>query len=272
MNQQQINSKPDDSKALAEEIQNRLLIVVATYNEAGNIKPLLESIFSYLPGSQVLVIDDQSPDGTGSIVQNMSLSDSRIHCLHRSGKLGLGSATIDGFRWGLERNFDWILTMDADFSHHPESLINIYSKAIGHQLPGRENEASWDIVIGSRYIAGGKIEGWPLGRRVASRLINLMTRLTIGLPTRDNSGAYRCYGRPVLQGINFDEITNKGYGYLQQILYLANRSGFQLTEVPITFRDRTEGESKINFREAVGAVVSLMKLACRRWLVDTSEN
>jgi len=275
MNHQQTNSKSNHTTGPTQEFQKRLLVVIATYNEAGNIRLLLESVFSYLPDAQVLVIDDNSPDQTGEIVEEMSKTDSRVHCLHRSGKLGLGSATVEGFGWGLKREFDWILTMDADFSHHPESLVDIFSRATEHLAGGStlnlDHDASckrpvsesrisenrvtekcdrrpWDIVIGSRYVAGGRIEGWPLRRRVASRLINFLTRLTIGLPTRDNSGAFRCYGRRVLEEMDFEEITNRGYGYLQQILFLANRDGACMTEVPITFRDRTEGESKINLK------------------------
>lgn len=229
--------------------------VVATYNEIENLPRLVERLHQLFPQLSVLVIDDGSPDGTGTWCDQFQETHPWFHVLHRSGKQGLGSATILGFQWALKKGLDRVLTMDADFSHSPDEVIRLLQRSLQLTSPG--------IVIGSRYVAGGEIEGWPLGRRIASRCINTFARIWLRLASRDNSGAFRCYDRAALEKIDLPSIQNQGYGYLEEILYLARRQQIPLHEVPITFRDRVAGESKINAREAINTVWTLGMLGLK---------
>ncbi|MDP1559946.1 MAG: polyprenol monophosphomannose synthase [Pirellulaceae bacterium] len=239
------------------------LIVIATYNEIENVPSLVARIHELHPTLEVLVIDDGSPDGTGDWVADFARQNPWCHLLSRSGKQGLGSATLAGFRWALARSYAYVVTMDADFSHDPDELCRLLDADIplpeSHQ-PSTEEPC---IVIGSRYIAGGKIEGWPWQRRWASRWINRFARWWLRLSTFDNSGAYRRYPTSLLQRLPLDQIRNQGYGYLEEILYLANRHGATFREVPITFRDRTQGHSKINLKEAIQALWTIATLPNR---------
>ena len=241
--------------------EHRVLVVIATYNEIENIQKLLTEIHSRYPVLDVLVIDDRSPDGTGDWVASFAQHHAWCFVLQRSGKLGLGSATLAGFRWALEAGYSHVLTMDADFSHHPEDLGNLLPHSGSDQAA--EAAAASRIVIGSRYVHGGRIEGWPWTRRLASRWINRFARWWLRLPTRDNSGAFRCYPAAMLRRLPLEQIRNQGYGYLEEILYLARLHGATFREVPITFRDRVHGQSKINAREALQALWTLSGLPWR---------
>ncbi|MEC8346059.1 MAG: polyprenol monophosphomannose synthase [Planctomycetota bacterium] len=239
-----------------EEAVKRTLVVVATYNEVENIAQLVEAIFFALPRAEILVIDDNSPDGTGDWCDSYQQQDSRLRCLHRSGKLGLGSASIEGFRFAIDSEYDFVLTLDADFSHPPEHLP---------ALLNRLNQPDCDVVVGSRYIKGGKIEGWPLKRRIMSRLVNLYARFALRIPCRDCSGAFRGYKVAVLRDLPPEAIQSQGYAYLEELLWRLKRLGCQFREVPFTFKDREFGETKINFREARQAVWAILTLGLREW-------
>jgi len=232
-----------------------LLTIIATYNEQENLPGLVEQLQRAVPQTQILVIDDNSPDGTGDWCRDRQASDSSFQCIHRSGKLGLGSATIEGFRYALEHGFDLIATMDADFSHAPESLRTM--------VDTMEEEANRGIgvAIGSRYVAGGAIEGWPFFRHLSSRLVNGFARVFLRLPTRDNSGAFRVYRRAALETIDIDRIQAQGYAYLEEILWRLHRHGITMLEVPITFVDRTEGKSKTNLTMGLQVFWHLTKIA-----------
>jgi dolichol-phosphate mannosyltransferase len=235
----------------------RTVVAVATYNERENIADLLDAIFANLPQADVLIIDDGSPDGTGRYVDERAKTEPRLFAIHRTGKLGLGSATVAGFRWALERNYDVVVTMDADFSHPPAVLPELVRIL--------QDRPEIDVAIGSRYVAGGGIEGWPLKRRMASLAVNAYARTLLRLPIRDCSGAFRAYRASVLRRLDLDSIRSQGYSYLEEILARLQRIGARFAEAPITFVDRTRGSSKINLREAAAAlgIILLMGLRLR---------
>ncbi len=231
----------------------RILVALATYNEIENVPSLVEAILKILPSAGVLIIDDNSPDGTGNWCDERATTDSRLACVHRPGKQGLGSATIAGMRWALERDYDAIITMDADWSHHPQHLPELVNGL----------EAA-DVAIGSRYCAGGQIEGWPLHRRMMSHTINRLSRVLLRLPVSDTSGAYRAYRIAALRKIDLANIQAAGYSYLEEILWHLHRAGATFREVPITFRERRAGSSKVNLAEAGGKIATLLRLARTR--------
>ena len=233
----------------------RTLVTVATYNEIENLPPLAEAIFAVAPHVDLLVIDDNSPDGTGRWCDQQSTTDPRIRCLHRPGKLGLGTATIAGMRYAIEHGYDLLLNMDADFSHHPR-----YIPAL---LAGMENA---DVMIGSRYVAGGGVKDWPLTRKLMSWGVNAYARLLLGLSPRDCSGAFRCFRVELLKKIDFDLITSRGYSFQEEILWHLKRAGARFSETPILFADRQRGQSKINSREALAALWIIFRLGVRNWL------
>jgi dolichol-phosphate mannosyltransferase len=231
---------------------SRTLVALATYNEIENLPGLVDEILGVLPAVEVLVVDDASPDGTGRWCDERANGEPRIHCLHRAGKLGLGSATLDAFRWALARDFDTVVTMDADWSHDPQHLPELVA-ATDHA----------DVAIGSRYVAGGAIVGWPWHRRWMSRTINKLSRRLLRLPICDTSGAFRAYRVAKLRELNLDGVRATGYAYLEEILWhLASRDA-TFAEAPITFRERRAGKSKISVREAVGKLATLARLARR---------
>jgi dolichol-phosphate mannosyltransferase len=232
----------------------RLLVSLATYNEAGNLRPQVEAIRRYAPDSSILVIDDNSPDGTGRIADELCASQPDIHVIHRPGKQGLGTATIAAMRFAIEHGFDHLLNMDADFSHDPE-----YIPAL------RAGMAEHDLMIGSRYVPGGGVEGgFTLKRRFMSKGINTYARLMLGLTSRDNSGAFRCYRVSKLAEIDFDRIRSRGYSFQEEILFWCQAVGCRIGETPIVFKDRRAGSSKINMREAASALMILLQLGVAR--------
>jgi dolichol-phosphate mannosyltransferase len=238
------------------------LVTLATYNEIENLPLLVGEIFAAAPAVDILVIDDNSPDGTGSWCDERAASDPRVRCLHRSGKLGLGTATIAGMKYAIEHGYRYVLNMDADFSHHPRHLPALLA---GMERP--DGTPGADVMIGSRYTKGGAIEGWPWKRHAMSRSVNAAARVLLGLRPRDCSGAFRCYRTSLLEKVDFDAVRSRGYSFQEEILWHLKRLGAKMAETPITFADRQRGSSKINSQEAFGALGILLRLGARNWLV-----
>jgi dolichol-phosphate mannosyltransferase len=234
---------------VATEVSSRILVSLATYNERDNLTPLLAEIRAVLPQADVLVIDDNSPDGTGRLADALAAADPRIHVLHRSGKLGLGTAILAGMRAAIEQGFDYFVNMDADFSHHPRYLPALVARMDRH-----------DVMIGSRYVPGGGSEGWPLSRLVISRSVNTLVRLLMRIPAHDCSGAYRCYRVAKLHQVRLDKILSRGYSFQQEVLFRCRMAGCRLGETPIVFADRRAGQSKVNWYEAVRSLAMIFRV------------
>jgi len=231
----------------------RTLVVLPTYNEAENVLVVAEGLFAAEPSVEVLVVDDGSPDGTGDLVEDAARSEPRLHLLRRPGKLGLGSAYLAGFRWGLDRGFDRIVTMDCDRSHDPAALPSLLAAA-----------ERCDLVIGSRYVPGGGVRNWELHRRLLSRFANFYTRVLLRLPVRDCTSGYRCYSRKVLENARPFEIRASGYSFLEEMVWRVHRGGFRIGEVPIVYEMRTHGASKIDRAEIYRAAWHVIRNALRR--------
>jgi dolichol-phosphate mannosyltransferase len=232
----------------------RLLISLATYNEAGNLEPLVETIRQFAPGCSILVIDDNSPDGTGRIADQLCESLANVHVIHRAGKLGLGTATLAAVSYAIEHRFEYLLNLDADFSHPPRFIPDLLAGMANH-----------DVMIGSRYVPGGGVEGgFTLKRRLMSSGINTYARLMLGLKSKDNSGAFRCYRVSKLAQIDLSRVRSRGYSFQEEILYWCQRVGCRIGETPILFENRRAGSSKINMREAVSALGILLMLGLSR--------
>jgi dolichol-phosphate mannosyltransferase len=224
----------------------KVLVVVPTYNELLNLPHIVPAILSQDPGINILVVDDNSPDGTGALADRLSEIEPRVHVLHRANKEGLGKAYIAGFRWALERDYRVIFEMDADFSHDPERLGD-FLRTI--------QEA--DLVLGSRYAKGVNVINWPISRLLLSLGANLYARWVTGLPLSDSTGGYKAFRREVLEAIDLDKVRSNGYAFQIEMSFLAWKKGFRLKEIPIVFTDRMEGHSKMNkriVREAIWMV------------------
>jgi dolichol-phosphate mannosyltransferase len=213
----------------------KTLIIIPTYNEYDNMRPLLEQIFTYAPASDVLIVDDNSPDGTGKLADEMAAQNPQVHVMHRAGKLGLGTAYIAGFKYAVEHQYDAAFEMDADFSHDPRYLPD-FLKAI----------ESADLVIGSRYVTGGGTPNWSLLRRFISGGGNIFARVMLGIPVHDCTAGYRCYRRQVLESIGLDSIESQGYAFQVELAYRVYKRGFKIVETPIIFLDRRVGKSKMS--------------------------
>ncbi|TMC14990.1 MAG: polyprenol monophosphomannose synthase [Chloroflexi bacterium] len=213
----------------------KTLIIIPTYNEIENLRPLLDAIFSYVPGTDVLIVDDNSPDGTGKLADEMCEQNAHVHVMHRAGKLGLGTAYIAGFKYAVERGYDAAFEMDADFSHDPRYLPDFLKKI-----------EDADLVIGSRYIPGGDTPNWSLLRRFISSGGNLYARLLLNLPIHDCTAGFRCYRREVLENLDLPSIHTQGYGFQVEMTYRVSKSGFKIVETPIVFMDRRVGKSKMS--------------------------
>ena len=238
----------------------KTLVTVATYNEIENLPKLVEEIFARAPEVDLLVIDDNSPDGTGDWCDRRAEQDGRVHCLHRPAKLGLGTATIAGMKYALDRGYRQVLNMDADFSHDPRYLPAILAGMDPPEGP------PVDVMIGSRYIPGGGIEGWSWRRHFMSRGVNLYSRWLLSLKCKDCSGAFRCYRTSLLARLDFDRVRSRGYSFQEEILWRLQRLGARFGETPIVFVDRREGRSKINNREALAALWIILGLGLRSLL------
>jgi dolichol-phosphate mannosyltransferase len=233
----------------------RTLITVATYNEIENLPQLMDEVWKVAPQADILVIDDNSPDGTGRWCDEKAASHKQLHCLHRPGKLGLGTATIAGMQHAIDHGYDNVLNMDADFSHHPKYIPAILAAM-----------QDTDVSIGSRYCPGGGTKDWPFKRRFMSWAVNTYARLLLGLKPKDTSGAFRCYRVALLKKLDFAAVKSRGYSFQEEILWRLKRLGARMTETPITFADRQRGQSKINKHEAVAALWVIFRLGVTNWL------
>ncbi len=235
----------------------RVLISLATYNEAGNLVDLVTAIRGVAPTATILVIDDNSPDGTGRLADELRAHDPRIDVIHREGKLGLGTALLAGMRHAIEGKYDYFLNLDADFSHPPRYIPALVAGMVDH-----------DVMIGSRYVAGGGIEGsqFDWKRKFMSGGINWYARATLGLKARDTSGSYRCYRVSKLAEIDLGRVRSRGYSFMQEILYRCQQVGCRIGETPIVFENRRAGLSKINKGEAAKALAIMMQLGIDRAL------
>jgi dolichol-phosphate mannosyltransferase len=227
----------------------RILVSIATYNERENLPDLIRSIHEHLPAADVLVIDDNSPDGTGRLADELAAADPRIRVLHRPGKLGLGTAILAAMHAAIEQGYDFLVNLDADFSHHPRYLPALV-----------DGMKRYDVMIGSRYVPGGGVANWPLTRRLMSRAVNAVARLLLRIPARDTSGAYRCYRVAKLRTVPLDRIWSRGYSFQEEVLYRCRKAGCRLGETPILFEDRRAGRSKVNWKEAVRSLGVLFAL------------
>jgi dolichol-phosphate mannosyltransferase len=227
------------------------LVCVPTYDEKENVEPICKAILAASPALDVLVIDDNSPDGTGQIADRLAAEEPRVHVLHRAGKEGLGKAYLAGFAWALERGYRLVLEMDADFSHDPGHLPAILAAA-----------ADADLVLGSRYVPGGGTVNWGIGRRLLSRGGSLYARTILGLRVRDLTGGFKCFRREVLEAIDLGSVACTGYAFQIELTYRAARRGFRVVEVPIVFADRRVGQSKMSKRIVLEA---LRKVWAIRW-------
>ncbi len=227
------------------------LVVIPTFNERANIAPLVEEILAKDESLHVLVVDDNSPDGTGEVAEDLCRQhDGRVHCVHRAGKLGLGTAHIAGFKFGVDGGYGLVLTMDGDRSHSPRYLPGVLSAA-----------RHFDMVIGSRYAPGGGVLNWPLHRRLLSMWANLFSRVLLRLPVADCTSGYRCYSREVLETVEPENVMGSGYSFLEQMVWKVHTAGFVVGEVPIIFEDRYAGTSKIDKSEVFRAAWHVLATA-----------
>jgi len=217
----------------------RVLVVVPTYDEADNLERVVSRLRAAVPAADVLVVDDGSPDGTGDIADRLAAADPQVAVLHRRAKQGLGAAYVAGFRWGIERGYDVLVEMDADGSHQPEQLPALLAAT-----------ASADLVLGSRWVQGGRVVNWPASRQLLSRGGNTYVRFMLGFPLRDATGGFRAFRRPVLEKLGLDDVASAGYCFQVDLAWRAVCRGFTVVEVPIEFVERTAGSSKMS-----GAIV-----------------
>ena len=234
----------------------KTLIVTPTFNERENLTSFVASVRAAVPEADVMIVDDASPDGTGEIADELAAKDERVHVIHRPGKLGLGTAYVDAFRWGLQHDFDRFFEMDADFSHDPKDLPKFF----------RALDEGADVVIGSRNADGGGVEGWGLGRHVLSKGGSLYARTILGLGVRDLTAGYKAFTRRALEAIDLEHVRSNGYSFQIEMTYRAHLRGLKIVEVPVIFVDRRAGHSKMSrriFAEAIGVVWKLRLDALR---------
>ena len=230
------------------------LIVVPTYNERDNVRVVAERFLAALPGAELLFVDDNSPDGTGGVLDELAAAEPRIHVMHRAGKLGLGTAYVEGFGWGLARGYEYLFEMDADGSHDPKYLPTMLALA----------EDGADVVIGSRYVPGGGTENWGLGRQVISRGGGLYARTVLGIDVRDVTAGFVCWRRTALEAIELSTITSNGYSFQIEMKYRAHLKGMRLVETPIMFIDRRVGQSKMSRAIVAEALLKVWAMRFRR--------
>ena len=227
----------------------KAIVVIPTYNESKNIVRIIDKIFSVHDEIDVLVVDDNSPDGTGKLVRDKMQESNRIHLIEREGKMGLGTAYLAGFRYSLDHGYDYIMEMDADFSHNPEEIPN-FLKSI----------QEYDVVLGSRYIKGVNVVNWPLKRLLLSYFANLYTRVITGMNVKDATGGFKCFRATALSKINFDDVKSNGYSFQIEMTYRLWKKGAKVKEIPIIFVDRLEGESKMSKKIVYEAIFMVWKL------------
>jgi dolichol-phosphate mannosyltransferase len=233
----------------------RVVVSLCAYNEHDNLAELIPEIRKIVPAADIVVIDDNSPDGTADLIRDFAIRDPQVHLISRAGKLGLGTATIEALRFARDGGYDWLLNLDADCSHPPRfipSLLAATSQA--------------DVVIGSRYVPGGKIPDWPFHRRLMSWGVNTLAKMSLGLKTRDNSGAFRCYRMSKASQLVDARFLAKGYAFQEEVLYRLRRLGCTFVEVPITFEERKFGKTKINLKEIIAAMAVMGRLGLSRMI------
>ena len=234
----------------------RALVIIPTYNERNNILRIIEAVLERDPRLEVLVVDDGSPDGTGAMVSEVAASNSKVHLIERTSKLGLGTAYVTGFKWALKCSYDYVFEMDADFSHDP-----------GHLPQFLEAIKTADLVLGSRYRQGKvTVVNWPMSRLLLSYFANIYAKIVTGLPFDDCTGGFKCFRRSVLEAINFDDVRSNGYAFQIEMSFRAWRRGFRIVEIPIVFVDRQEGQSKMSKRIVREAVWMVWRL--RWWAIS----
>jgi dolichol-phosphate mannosyltransferase len=233
------------------------LVIIPTYNELENVEAIIRAVFGLPEPFHVLIVDDGSPDGTAQVVRDLQVGEfaGRLHLLERKGKLGLGTAYIAGFRWGLTRDYDYFFEMDADFSHNPNDLPRLLSKC-------RDEGA--DVAVGSRYCRGGHLENWPADRIILSRGASMYTSLILWMPVADPTAGFICYRRKVLATIDLDRIKFVGYAFQIEMKYTAYKLGFKVKEVPITFKDREKGQSKMSLNIIREAMLGVLQMRFRK--------
>ena len=237
----------------------KLLVVVATYNELDNLPRLVHQLDELLPHAEILVIDDASPDGTGNWCEQAVTKYPQLSTIHREGKLGLGSAAKVGFEFAITRDFDLVATLDADLSHEPKSLAEMVKKMSSSEFD------EFGVMLGSRYVAGGGTEGWPLFRRLASKSVNAYARFMLGLTTMDNSGAFRVYRGEVLNRLDLNRVKSNDFAYLEEILWRLKNGGVKFAEHPIVFRNRELGRSKTNAFLGIKVFWKITKMGLGFW-------
>ncbi|MTE18061.1 glycosyltransferase [Streptomyces sp. TRM43335] len=225
----------NDARQRRKDPLGRVLVIIPTYNEVDNIRPVVSRVRTAVPEADVLVADDNSPDGTGKVADEIASEDDHVHVLHRKGKEGLGAAYLAGFRWGLDNDYDVLVEMDADGSHQPEELPRLLTALKGA-----------DLVLGSRWVPGGRVVNWPRYREFLSRGGSTYSRLMLGVPLKDVTGGYRAFRRETLLGLGMDDVASQGYCFQVDLAHRAVRAGFQVVEVPITFVEREYGDSKMS--------------------------
>lgn len=232
----------------------KTLVIIPTYNERENIPAITSAVLKANPAVEILVVDDNSPDGTGAVVQELQTKSKAIHLLSRKGKEGLGKAYLAGFQWGLDRGYQMLVEMDADFSHRPEDLTKIIAAVNGGA----------DFVIGSRWVPGGATVNWGLGRKFISRGGSFYSRCILGYPLRDWTGGFNAWRAEVLRGIDLKEVRSNGYSFQIELKYRASKKGFKGIETPIIFEDRRVGQSKMSSRIFVEALFRVWKIRCAK--------
>jgi dolichol-phosphate mannosyltransferase len=227
----------------------KTLVIIPMYNEKENAAKIINVVMQMDASIEVLVIEDNSPDGTANIVKGLQKSEPRVHLIERSGKMGLGTAYITGFKYALLHNYDYVFEMDADFSHDPNAIPEFLEKI-----------KEYDLVLGSRYLYGVTVINWPLKRLFLSYAANVYTRIVTGLPIKDSTGGFKCYRRTVLEAIDLDKVHSNGYSFQIEMSFKAWKKGFRITEIPIIFTDRIKGTSKMSRRIVYEAVWMVWKL------------
>lgn len=230
-------------------MKEKSLVIIPTYNEMENIPKLIPIVLSQHDSLEILIVDDNSPDGTANYIEELMHSNSRIHLIKRSGKLGLGTAYLEGFKYALKNNYDYIFEMDADFSHDPNEIKNFLEVI-------KEN----DLVLGSRYINGVRVLNWPMRRLLLSFFASVYTKVITGMPVRDATGGFKCFRRKVLESIDLDKVKSNGYSFQIEMTFKAYAKGFKIQEIPIVFVDRVKGTSKMSKKIVFEAVTMVWKL------------
>ncbi|HZY10179.1 MAG TPA: polyprenol monophosphomannose synthase [Bacteroidota bacterium] len=233
----------------------RTLVVTPTYDEADNIEKFIKQVLAQDPNIDILIVDDNSPDGTGKIVEQLSKANSHVHLISRPRKMGLGTAYVEGFRFGIAHKFDYVFEMDADFSHNPEEIPHFLEKV-----------KTCDLVVGSRYTNGVRVVNWPIRRLLLSYAANVYTRMITGMPIKDATGGFKCFRRQVLEAIDLDKVHSNGYSFQIEMNFKAWSKRFKLCEHPITFVDRKSGISKMSRKIVYEAVFMVWKLRFRKMI------